>query len=299
MSWTRIGDDPLSGATRGVVAEINRAHGLGLVLRSRCEAGLQSGAWLLADPDGRPVILKWTAAGSAARVVHRAEAVARLRGAGYPTPRWLVAGATSDGCVYHVQEFVSGLPAHPLTAPTAELLLGVLEQQAGLDPDPASDRNAEVRVVASDESALGYRGAVRQLGAAGQALIARYDRLLDAYGDVQLPAGDMVHGDFNTCNILVRDGRVSGVIDVDALGSGSRVIDYACLLREAYVDGYDATVRRMIHRAADAVAGPDALALCAAATAFFIVGFKRRHAPGTVEQTLTRLHELADDLSPG
>lgn len=117
MSWTGIGDDPLSEATRGVVAEINRAHGLGPVLRSRCEAGLQGGAWLLVDPDGRPAILKWAAARSAAQIVHRAE--------------------------------------------TAERLLGVLEQQAGLAPDPASDRNAAVRVVASDESAAGYRGAVR------------------------------------------------------------------------------------------------------------------------------------------
>jgi aminoglycoside phosphotransferase len=136
-----------------------------------------------------------------------------------------------------------------------------------------------------------------QLGTPGRSLIARYDRLLDEHPSAHLPTGDMVHGDFNTCNVLLHRGTVSGVIDVEALGSGSRVIDYACLLREAYVDDYVVDVRRMLHRAGAAVAGPAALALCVTATAFFIVGFKRRHQPARVTRTLDRLHQLADDLT--
>ena len=286
---------PLTEVTRQLVMEINRVHGVAFTLRSRCLAGLQNGAWRLTDRDGQPAILKWSTDGSAAQILHRAATVARLRAAGYPTPRWLAAGATTDGRVYHIQDFVPGAAAHPLTVPAAELLLDVLEQQAGLDPDPAADRNQQVRSAALDDSAL--RWSLRQLGTPGRSLIARYDRLLDGHPPVQLPAGDVVHGDFNTCNILIHRSRVSGVIDVEALGSGSRVIDYACLLREAYVADYDVEVRRILHRAGAAVAGPAALALCVTATAFFIVGFKRRHQPASVIRALARLHQLAEDLA--
>jgi aminoglycoside phosphotransferase (APT) family kinase protein len=289
--------EPLTGVTRRLVAEINRVHKVAFTLRSRCPAGVQNGAWQLADRGGQPAILKWSMDGSAAQILHRAATVARLSAAGYPTPRWQAAGATADGRVYHVQELVPGTGAHPLKVPAAELLLAVLEQQAGLDPDPAADRNQQVRAAVLDDSAGGLRWSVRQLGAPGRSLIARYDRLLGAHPPVLLPAGDMVHGDFNTCNILIHQGRVSGVIDVEALSSGSRVIDYACLLREAYVEDYDIQVRRMLHRAGTAVAGPAALALCVTATAFFIVGFKRRHQPESLTRAFARLHQLADDLA--
>jgi hypothetical protein len=87
------------------------------------------------------------------------------------------------------------------------------------------------------------------------------------------------------------------VIDLDGLGRGSRVIDHACLLREAYVDGYADDVHRLLLQAGDAVAGRAALAMATAATAFFIVGFKQRHAPAMVPAVLRRLHRLADDLA--
>ncbi len=62
----------------------------------------------------------------------------------------------------------------------------MLEQQAGLDPDPAADRNQQVRADAVDDSAGGLRWSVRQLGAPGRSLIARYDRLLDGHPPVRL-----------------------------------------------------------------------------------------------------------------
>lgn len=297
MNQNTAAVDPLTEATRQVVAELNRAHGLTLALHSRCPAGVQSGAWRLTDPNGRPAILKWSTEGSTAQILHRASTVAALRAAGYPTPSWLAAGATVGGRIYHVQEFVPGTASHPLTAPAADLLINTLEHQAGLDPDPAGDRNAEVGSTAFDESEGRPRHTVRQLGSPGRALIAHYEQLLDVYGPVHLPGGDMVHGDFNTCNVFLHQGRVSGVIDVEALGSGTRVIDYACLLREAYAEDYDVAVRLRLRRAAEAVAGPAALALCATAAAFFIVEFKLRHQPTSVGRTLTRLHQLAADLT--
>jgi Ser/Thr protein kinase RdoA (MazF antagonist) len=103
--------------------------------------------------------------------------------------------------------------------------LNVLDRHAGLDPDPARDRNEYVKRMAFDESGGRPRQTVRQLGSPGHALIAHYEELLDRHRAVRLPRGDLVHGDFNTCNVLIHQGRVSGAIDIEELGSGTRVID--------------------------------------------------------------------------
>jgi len=289
--------DASADTTRRIVEEINATHGLELSLHSRFSSGMQSGAWLLVGADGTRAVLKARPTGSAVDVQHLATIIERLRAAGYPTPRWLGAGATKGGDVYHVQELSVGVASTPLTPAKTALLLDVLEQHAGLDPDPARDRSREVAAAAVDESPGGFRHGVRQLGAVGRDLIDAYDDVMDAYGDVELPGGDLVHGDFNTCNILLDQGRVSAVIDIEELGSGTRVIDYACLLREAYVWPYDVEVKRMIRQAAEPIAGPGALAVCTAATAFFIIGFKVKHDPERVDSTLAGLFQLAADLS--
>ena len=82
-----------------------------------------------------------------------------------------------------------------------------------------------------------------------------------------------------------------------ASASGSRAVDYACLLRESYVEDYGDDVIRIVRRAGEAVAGWPTLVTCAAAAAHFIVGFKLRHEPPAVPATLARLHRLADDLA--
>ena len=289
--------DPLTDETRAVIAELNNTHRLKLTLHSRCDSGVQSGAWLVVDEQQRPAVLKWSRDGSESDLRKLAVVVERMRGRGYPTPAWLAIGSTSAGSTYHLQEFASGGQSWPLTIAAAHLFIDVLERQAGLDPDPARDRSAEISAAVVDESVGGLRYTVRQLGPSGTELIARYDRLLASYGVVDLPRGDMVHGDFNTCNILLDRGAVSAVIDIEELGSGTRVIDYGCLLREAYVAHYDPEVRVLVRRAGEAVAGPGALAVCVAAAAFFIVGFKRRYQPEVVMDTVEALLRLADDLA--
>jgi hypothetical protein len=129
-------------------------------------------------------------------------------------------------------------------------------------------------------------------------LLAHFDRVLACYGPVELPGGDLVHGDYNSCNVLMHDGAISGVIDVEALGSGTRAIDYAWLLREAWVVGAGEDVARLIRRAGEAVAGAGVLAVCVAATAFDIVRFQAVHDdPANMPGVLDSLHRLAEDLS--
>jgi aminoglycoside phosphotransferase (APT) family kinase protein len=46
----------------------------------------------------------------------------------------------------------------------------------------------------------------------------------------RLPAVDVVHHDFGLSNVLARDGAVTGVVDWDDAGTGSRATDLASLL---------------------------------------------------------------------
>jgi aminoglycoside phosphotransferase (APT) family kinase protein len=283
-----------------LIEELNAVHGLRWHVRERCASGMQGGAWLLRDSAGRPAVLKQRPAGSVPDIRRIAAAVARVREAGYPTPAWLASGTTATGSSYWVQDYVPGRPATPLTTSTVPLLVEVLERQAGLDPAPDLDWGSRVTAMALSDATGQPRHKVRGLGRAGRALLASFDRLLAEAGPVSLPGQDMVHGDFNSCNILLRDGGVAGLIDVQDLGSGSRVVDYACLLREAYVEDYGESVTHPIRRSGEAVAGWAALVICVAAAAFFIVEFKLRHEPAALPRVLSRLHRLADDLAdPG
>ncbi|WP_026256965.1 phosphotransferase [Actinopolymorpha alba] len=288
---------PQFETTRDIVAGINRLHGLRFSLRGRCAGGLQGGAWLLSDPAGTPAILKWWRNAGPSDVRQLAKIIDRIRNAGYPAPAPLAAGVTADGTTYFVQEFIPGVPSTPLTPRRAQLLIDILERQAGLDPDPHRDWSRHITASALEDHANSPRQIVRSLGARGQALVDQYSVLLARFDRIQMPTGDLVHGDFNSCNILLRDGKVSGVIDVEAIGSGTRANDYACLLREAYVEGYGPEVALLLRQAGEAVAGPGVLALCVAATAFEIVGFKLQHEPHRIDEVLARLRRLAGDLA--
>ncbi|MGH3599922.1 MAG: aminoglycoside phosphotransferase family protein [Pseudonocardiaceae bacterium] len=289
--------DPAAEPVRRVVNDINQAHGLRFAVYGRCPGGLSGGAWILTAPDGRRAVLKWRANDPTARKARLMPLVNRIHATGYPTPRWIAAGITDSATSYHLQEFVPGQTASPLNAEVAALLIDVIERQAGLDPDPCHDCSHRVTSYVQDESDDGARAFIRGLGEHGWDLLAHFDRLLALHGPVQLPAGDLVHGDFNSCNALIHAGQVSGVMDIEQFGSGTRVIDYGWLLREAYLEDAGQNAARLIRRAGEAVAGPGALALCVTATAFDKVWFRANRIPQSLPRVLAGLHQLADDLS--
>jgi Ser/Thr protein kinase RdoA (MazF antagonist) len=284
---------------QNVVHELNQKHGQRFTLRGRCQGGLQGGAWHLTDAAGERAVLKWRTHGGTNRIAGQPHLVRQIRAAGYPTPAWLAAGVTAAGVVYHVQEYVPGEPMTKMTGRTAAQLIEVIERQAGLDPDPGHNWSDYVWRCARDECAGDPRPMLRGLGRPGEELIEHFDAVLAGYGDIVLPAGDLVHGDFNTCNVLAQDGEVAGVIDLEAFGSGTRAVDYAWLLREAYVEGAAPEAITAIREAGEAVAGAGVLAVCAAATAFGITCFQLGHNPADLLSVIAELHRLADDLSRG
>jgi aminoglycoside phosphotransferase (APT) family kinase protein len=290
-----------SEPTQQLVSQINQAHGLRFLLRERCQEGL-AGAWLLSDDDGRRAILKLNT-DMAHRLEQLPQLVDRIRAAGYPTPRWLAAGETVDGTTYHVVDFVSGesMLRSRLTLRTVEHLIEVIELQAGLDPDPTLNWSEYVRECAFGDGENDPRPMTRRLGQSGIELIARFDALLAPYTDLELPRNDLVHGDLNTSNVMCQNDEITGIVDAESLGSGTRALDYATLLPRLLKQGASPEVVSAVRRAGREVAGPGVFAACGAAVAFDSVRSQyyqgRDKEPGVFAGVLVDLHHFATALS--
>lgn len=280
------------GQAQEAVGDANRRSGASWRLVGRFDGGVQSGAWLLESADGRRFVLKLAQTADWARQVLRAErAVGIARSAGYPTPCWLATGITDSGIGYQVQELVPGRTRERIGIAEARVLIDVLELQADLDPDP--ERSWSNFLAAELSSGLaGLRAAAGSAGPAGAELLAGCDRLLASADHLVLPRADMVHGDFRPANILFEQDRVTGVIDIEAIGSGTRVFDYATLLDHEELD-HDAFT--LLVAAATEIAGPDVLRACFAQVALDLVRFMSRNVgPGSEAQLTARIRKLRD-----
>lgn len=278
-------------AAERVLAEVNRAHSTQFRLSAQTVGGVNE-TWLLDAPVGDRAVLK-AGSWSLDHLRSAASVVEQLRSRGYPTPQWLLTGAIEGGPSYHVQAFVPGELADSLTLPLTRSLLDLLESTAGFDIWPERDLSAQVmtRFMTCAEDLHRTAPATRQI-------VEHYERVVAGLGRVELPRGDFVHGDFHRYNILLCQGRVNGVIDIEACGSGTRVIDYAWLLRDAHlIDDGDPEIRELIRQTGVAIAGPEALALCTSAAALDQLRFRAHHRPHKVLGMLPPLRRLATALA--
>jgi aminoglycoside phosphotransferase (APT) family kinase protein len=206
------------------------------------------------------------------KVVRAASIVAKARARGWPTPAWLAVGTTSQGWPYQLQEWVEGDPMDRLGVEDVELILDLLETQAGIDPRTRQDWSRyDHEVVFADRDGLASR--VRDSSPEGAEVVAAFASLCAPYRRVSLPGGDLVHGDLGTENILVRDGRIVAVIDTEAVGRGTRVGDLARILREGYMWRGDPPALERLLTAGLNIADPGVLLVCTAATVFSVSAF--------------------------
>ena len=283
-----------------VVAEINVALGTDYAMVRRLTGGLQEGAFELRSKEAR-VVLKWSAdPGWAPRVRRAAKLIAKARAVGYPTPQWLAVGTTSKGQPYQLQEFVEGTPLRDAAAidpALAEELVAICELQRDLVDDGETSWSGYVRGIVF-EGWDGMWEAVRRYDEASAELIAGYERVCEPYRATALPSGDLVHGDLNVGNLILRDGRVAGVIDVEAASGGSRAYDLVSLAASAARDGAPAGVDEYFFEAAIKAGGRAAAAVCAASAYASVAAFVRKVSPGSlplVQHGGARLLTLLED----
>jgi aminoglycoside phosphotransferase (APT) family kinase protein len=252
-------DGPAAPGTVAVLVEANAALDSTYQLVRPLQGGFQSGAWLIQDHVGRQAVLKWTPDPTWAEQIQRAgRAVAVVRQRGYPTPAWLASGVTASRFGYQVQEYAPGRPREYLTLETARRAVALLELQKDLDPDPGRSWSEYVNTKFRDDWTSTI-SEVSATGAGGVELAGHAARLLSLYELPVFPRADLVHGDFRLGNIMFDEELVSGVIDIEALGSGTRAFDYATLLDHGPADD---TAVELLVAAGSEVAGPAVLAYC-------------------------------------
>lgn len=289
----------MTDTTESVLAHLNVALGTEYSLVRELTGGFQSGAYELTDGAAR-VVLKWSDnPGWAPRVRRAAELVRRARAVGYPTPAWLAVGTTATGSPYQLQEFVDGAGVADASAigPTlARELIAICETQQGLVPEEETNWSAWAGGVVFD----GWDGVwerVRAYGGEEAELVSRYDGLCRPYRDQALPRTDLVHGDLNVGNLIVDNGRIAGIIDIEAAGGGSRAYDLISLTTSAARDGAREGVDELFLEAALRAGGRAAVAVCAAAAYASIAEFvheRSKYSQDLILHGARRVLELLD-----
>src|SRR5919112_1316567 len=217
--------------------------------------------------------------------------VEHMRRRGYPTPAWLGVGATATH-VWHLMDFVDAAPVPELTPSLVEQLMEIIELQAGQASEPYDHWSYAWRVATGQESA------VAGLSGYSSVVSALVERLRLVCADVPPPreAPDMVHADLNPSNVLVRDGAVVAVVDIEKAGSGTRATDLTTLQWHTFQDPLDGVRRRLWTRILVLV-GWEGAAVLAATQILHMLEVPIRHGrhdvvPGVVKRGHRALDEL-------
>jgi Ser/Thr protein kinase RdoA (MazF antagonist) len=174
---------------------------------------------------------------------------------GYPVPAILWHGMVSAEWQVTVQSRLPGRPLGTLDGPVLEEALGLVELQAGAGiADESRDFTSYVANVLFDDWDDVWANAPRACPAAGP-LCARLRRWLEPAWGLRLPAADYAHNDLNPSNILTDGNRITGVVDWDEFGLGSRALDLIALAFDCERGGDHAVADRLLGRAARVAGG--------------------------------------------
>jgi aminoglycoside phosphotransferase (APT) family kinase protein len=179
-----------------------------------------------------------------------------LAARGYPVPTIIWHGPARDQWHFTVQNRLPGRPVTRLDDRLLAELLTLVERQADA-AIPAGDRDftGYIANVLFDDWDEVWADAGRA-GRASGPLCARIRRLLEPVWGLRLPPADFAHNDLNLSNILTDGERITGVVDWDEFGLGSRALDLVVLSLDAEALGARAAADRLLAAAASAVGHP-------------------------------------------
>ena len=247
-SWTEV---------RGLVARalgepVDQPRPLTTVRRSRM-------TWAARAPRTGPIVIKVRHGDRAQEKTQWCAAQLPALGArGYPVPVILWHGMISAEWHVTVQNRLPGRPVTALDGPLLDRVVQLTELQAGAGI-PAGDRDftGYVANVLFDDWDDDWADAARSSAAAGP-LCDRIRRWLQPVWGLRLPPADYVNNDLNLSNLLADGSVITGVVDWDEFGLGSRALDLVALAVDCQRGGDQAATDRLLARAAR-VAGPDGL----------------------------------------
>lgn len=277
-----------------VLLDVASAFGAEVTVHSRLRGGLNAGAVRVQLGGRSDAVLKAvarTGPDDLDQALRTQRVVEQMRGRGYPTPAWLGVGATATH-VWHLMDHVDATPAPELSPSIVQQLIDVVELQAGQASEPPDHSWYAWKVATGRASAVaglsGYSGVVSAL----------VERLRLACADLPSPPGapDMVHADLNPSNVLVRDGRVVAVVDIDNAGSGTRATDLTTLTWHTYQDHLDGVRRDLWTKVIGLVGSEWVAALVATQILMQLEWPIRLGRHDLVHEVVNRGHRVVDEL---
>jgi hypothetical protein len=222
--------EKLFQSSKKVIYFINRTHGTSYRLLERLAGGFQCGAYLIENAEGEKAVLKWNYRKSTVEKLEQtAQAIKHARAFGWPTPDWTAWGITPSGYPYQIQEFVAGSSPERVTTALVKEILRVIDLQAGKAPDTDQDwMKYDLGVVYEGEDDFFKK--IADYSESGKELVELISGKLERFRNVDIPNGDLVHGDMHSGNILMVGDKVAGIIDTEYLGKGSRFHDVCHLI---------------------------------------------------------------------
>jgi hypothetical protein len=288
--------EPNSHSALSLLADVNLETGSDWELEGRLAGGVFSGAWRIRD-DSSLAVFKWHDPTSTAPVNPDApRVVAYLRANGYPTPAWLAAGTTRAGIRWSVQEFISGTPMGQLDVDGAELIIGLVELQRRLTPPTSFSWSAYMFDLAFGPHAS--HDVIEAAGGHAASVLREVLAMAAPYEGIELPDAEMVHCDLSVANILLDRGRLSGVIDLDAVGRGCAVYD---VLAPALADVIWSPVGGpidLLHEFAIDTYGSALVRIAATALVAGRLAFVATSAPGGLDGAAEKCMEWVAEVCP-
>ena len=268
---------------------VNRTHGFNYSLTRRLEGGYQGGAYLISIKGGDgDAVIKWNRKKLWAKAVtEAAPVVEQARKAKWPTPKWIAFGDSPSGYPYVIQEYVPhSHAAKGVTGALATAAIDFVEtHHSKMDLNTSVDYTTLDRNrIFDEEENLKHAQPLREYSATGAALVDLLISWAEPYRDLIMPSNDLVHGDFQPGNILVaddKDCRIVALIDVEAIGKGSRLHDIANLACHNIIWGEEHEALPILENYARSHGQPGEWEISLTARLFglvhFAVGMSKRH----------------------
>ncbi len=223
------------------------------------------------------------------------EHLPRLAARGYPVPTIVWHGLLDDQWHVTVQHRLPGRPVTVLDGPPLDAVLDLVERQADAGvPAGPRDFTGYVANVLFDDWDEVWADASRACPAAGQ-LCARVRRWLQPVWGLRLRPTDYANNDLNLSNILTDGRQLTGVVDWDEFGLGSRALDLTTLAFDCTGLRNYAAAGRLLERAAG-IAGPDGLRCLVSYQALAGLAYLTRENDPTAAAEATVIATVLDRL---
>ena len=219
-----------------------------------------------------------------------------LAARGSPVPSIIWHGPLDDEWHVIVQRRLPGRSLRSLTWPLLDQVVKLVELQADACALPTSedrDFTGYIAHVLFDDWDDLWRDA-SSAGPHAEALCARLrERLPPAWG-LRLPACDFTNNDLNLSNILSDGQHITGIVDWDEFGVGSRALDLVVLAFDCTRDGAVEMADRLLARATKIVGDEGLRCLVSYRAIAMLAEDAREHLDShsdttTIERILDRL----------